>query len=121
MVFSEPDNGVIGFGTKGNGMIRCLSPAQIATAPNAISAVRQALVLHRDGPPPIPELDYRIIDSKFDYARALHLIGTRFDEPVTIDIEYGPWPDHHMLARSEEHTSELQSRCHLVCRLLLVK
>lgn len=100
MVFSEPDNGVIGFGTKGNGMIRCLSPAQIATAPNAISAVRQALVLHRDGPPPIPELDYRIIDSKFDYARALHLIGTRFDEPVTIDIEYGPWPDHHMLAVS---------------------
>src|SRR3989449_5784368 len=27
-------------------------------------------------------------------------------------------PDH---ARSEEHTSELQSRLHLVCRLLLVK
>src|SRR2546422_7773346 len=28
-------------------------------------------------------------------------------------------PDH--LARSEEHTSELQSRLHLVCRLLLEK
>src|SRR2546429_3643677 len=27
-----------------------------------------------------------------------------------------PWPD-----RSEEHTSELQSRLHLVCRLLLEK
>src|SRR2546422_7475000 len=27
-------------------------------------------------------------------------------------------PDHH---RSEEHTSELQSRLHLVCRLLLEK
>src|SRR2546422_2898826 len=26
-----------------------------------------------------------------------------------------------LLARSEEHTSELQSRLHLVCRLLLVK
>src|SRR2546422_10465395 len=28
-----------------------------------------------------------------------------------------PWP----LSRSEEHTSELQSRLHLVCRLLLEK
>src|SRR5690625_5892215 len=27
----------------------------------------------------------------------------------------------HMLLRSEEHTSELQSRGHLVCRLLLEK
>src|SRR5437870_7551540 len=27
----------------------------------------------------------------------------------------------HVLARSEEHTSELQSRGHLVCRLLLEK
>src|SRR3989449_6759893 len=27
----------------------------------------------------------------------------------------------HLLARSEEHTSELQSRLHLVCRLLLEK
>src|SRR2546422_8602985 len=29
--------------------------------------------------------------------------------------------DHHRIARSEEHTSELQSRLHLVCRLLLEK
>src|SRR5690554_7488334 len=28
---------------------------------------------------------------------------------------------HALLARSEEHTSELQSRPHLVCRLLLEK
>src|SRR2546422_7179384 len=28
---------------------------------------------------------------------------------------------HHGFARSEEHTSELQSRLHLVCRLLLEK
>src|SRR2546422_10762808 len=28
---------------------------------------------------------------------------------------------HEELARSEEHTSELQSRLHLVCRLLLEK
>src|SRR2546428_6197035 len=29
--------------------------------------------------------------------------------------------DHHVRARSEEHTSELQSRSDLVCRLLLEK
>src|SRR5690625_6621585 len=29
--------------------------------------------------------------------------------------------DRYVLARSEEHTSELQSRGHLVCRLLLEK
>src|SRR2546422_7439694 len=28
---------------------------------------------------------------------------------------------HFLLSRSEEHTSELQSRLHLVCRLLLEK
>src|SRR5690348_18093881 len=33
-----------------------------------------------------------------------------------------PGPEHHfLLNRSEEHTSELQSPVHLVCRLLLEK
>src|SRR5206468_10822427 len=31
------------------------------------------------------------------------------------------WPESHRGARSEEHTSELQSRSDLVCRLLLEK
>src|SRR5690554_7087457 len=31
------------------------------------------------------------------------------------------WPRVRRLSRSEEHTSELQSRPHLVCRLLLEK
>src|SRR2546429_7067177 len=35
-----------------------------------------------------------------------------FDAEHALDVEY---------ARSEEHTSELQSRLHLVCRLLLEK
>src|SRR5690625_3381626 len=39
--------------------------------------------------------------------------GRRLDDAV-------PWADAH-LPRSEEHTSELQSRGHLVCRLLLEK
>src|SRR3712207_7007800 len=33
----------------------------------------------------------------------------------------GARPAHRMLQRSEEHTSELQSRQYLVCRLLLEK
>src|SRR2546429_1434674 len=32
-----------------------------------------------------------------------------------------PWHRGHRPSRSEEHTSELQSRLHLVCRLLLEK
>src|SRR5690625_6749006 len=37
-------------------------------------------------------------------------------------LEHGPLPAHSIvLIRSEEHTSELQSRGHLVCRLLLEK
>src|SRR2546422_9788850 len=32
-----------------------------------------------------------------------------------------PWPVTGCATRSEEHTSELQSRLHLVCRLLLEK
>src|SRR5687768_18408203 len=31
------------------------------------------------------------------------------------------WPSKNIRRRSEEHTSELQSRLHLVCRLLLEK
>src|SRR2546429_968527 len=39
---------------------------------------------------------------------------------------FAKWADPHrkpsyLFARSEEHTSELQSRLHLVCRLLLEK
>src|SRR5258705_7852319 len=33
----------------------------------------------------------------------------------------GRWPKQAVTARSEEHTSELQSLRHLVCRLLLEK
>src|SRR5256885_12705441 len=31
------------------------------------------------------------------------------------------WPNSRFASRSEEHTSELQSPCNLVCRLLLEK
>src|SRR2546426_7943767 len=37
------------------------------------------------------------------------------------DQKCGPQEDARTLSRSEEHTSELQSPCNLVCRLLLEK
>src|SRR5688500_13811044 len=38
------------------------------------------------------------------------------------ETSYGPQLDIHKIrARSEEHTSELQSPCNIVCRLLLEK
>src|SRR5690625_6260081 len=36
-------------------------------------------------------------------------------------IRISNWEKHQNVERSEEHTSELQSRGHLVCRLLLEK
>src|SRR5207253_10045881 len=47
-----------------------------------------------------------------DYAFVQSLMSGRVTEPG----KFANW-----IARSEEHTSELQSRGHLVCRLLLEK
>src|SRR2546422_8577151 len=43
--------------------------------------------------------------------------------PQVVDVIQHLYPvdQRRAAARSEEHTSELQSRLHLVCRLLLVK
>src|SRR2546422_5156311 len=42
--------------------------------------------------------------------------------PPAMTVRTGPYPRRASCAtRSEEHTSELQSRLHLVCRLLLEK
>src|SRR5689334_23746571 len=45
--------------------------------------------------------------------------------PLTSTVDPSPLGafrgDHHPRVRSEEHTSELQSQFHLVCRLLLEK
>src|SRR5256885_9288062 len=50
---------------------------------------------------------------------AVGISRARHELPETATLEH-----HHppaVLARSEEHTSELQSPCNLVCRLLLEK
>src|SRR2546422_1285704 len=40
---------------------------------------------------------------------------------TALDLVYAPGETRWVRMRSEEHTSELQSRLHLVCRLLLEK
>src|SRR5256885_1135347 len=53
--------------------------------------------------------------------RAVCLRHCRFTRPRALRSEHGaPGCDRGAL-RSEEHTSELQSPCNLVCRLLLEK
>src|SRR5690625_7923228 len=67
----------------------------------------------------------------FRSKRQLKSLGFAYDwdrEISTIEENYYKWTQwifiklyEKGLARSEEHTSELQSRGHLVCRLLLEK
>src|SRR3989449_5038095 len=60
-----------------------------------------------------------------DEASRLKVVGLiRQTRPrvVILPFPVGRHPDHRVASeRSEEHTSELQSRLHLVCRLLLEK
>src|SRR3712207_7710448 len=51
--------------------------------------------------------------------RGIELLDTGFQDQV-IDVQWLP-DGSGFLFRSEEHTSELQSRQYLVCRLLLEK
>src|SRR2546422_11428776 len=57
---------------------------------------------------------YALFDLEIDRAQGLHSIATRFGVR-------GAFVGARRNRRSEEHTSELQSRLHLVCRLLLEK
>src|SRR5689334_24551803 len=47
----------------------------------------------------------------------------RYSATLALTVRPAPhgWVGTHASARSEEHTSELQSQFHLVCRLLLEK
>src|SRR2546422_3612210 len=52
---------------------------------------------------------------------AMAQISGQYIEARTADVYTGPCFANSEVNRSEEHTSELQSRLHLVCRLLLEK
>src|SRR5690554_7640740 len=60
----------------------------------------------------------------FDYLHSDHFDGERFKNLEHHSLEQSRFDLYKWLftrKRSEEHTSELQSRPHLVCRLLLEK
>src|SRR5256885_4237307 len=57
----------------------------------------------------------------YDTAKALANVVLMSEIPTSARRWRAPWRCRSQRARSEEHTSELQSPCNLVCRLLLEK
>src|SRR5256885_7800918 len=53
--------------------------------------------------------------------RTLPWLAVRGQGRHSRSTRHWPWRPHAQQCRSEEHTSELQSPCNLVCRLLLEK
>src|SRR3712207_7866019 len=82
--------------------------------------------LFRSPHPDHATLEVRVPDSQATVGEAEAVIavvhalagwlGERFDAGEALDV-----PPDWVVGRSEEHTSELQSRQYLVCRLLLEK
>src|SRR5687768_17981438 len=73
-------------------------------------------------------LDHVAVGRARDHARPRRLaVAHELQDPAlafAVDLretQLGLLVERHGLLRSEEHTSELQSRLHLVCRLLLEK
>src|SRR5690606_40852917 len=64
---------------------------------------------------PIAEIDPRLAEHHAPRA------ADRADAQIEVELLAQPRPRGRELIRSEEHTSELQSRENLVCRLLLEK
>src|SRR5690625_6192199 len=71
------------------------------------------IVIHGNQTAAVPNHYVRYLEKTF--RRVLDLQGT----PVRVEFKSSENPFSRV--RSEEHTSELQSRGHLVCRLLLEK
>src|SRR3712207_6995340 len=61
----------------------------------------------------------RLLARGVDVRPVAHVLLGQADDLV--EVEPAGDGQHHVAGRSEEHTSELQSRQYLVCRLLLEK
>src|SRR2546422_2093532 len=102
------------------------SPAPVSTLIDDFARI--ALQPLRDHPPPVAGLgltdpfstDYLLLNPLLLSMDHPHFAAVTFAEVQVFNL-----PELHLpltrLVRSEEHTSELQSRLHLVCRLLLEK
>src|SRR5690625_6154314 len=69
---------------------------------------------------PLPGVNVRIVDDQ-DNPVAEGAVGHVQVQGPNVFSGYWQMPEKTAEERSEEHTSELQSRGHLVCRLLLEK
>src|SRR3989442_11613296 len=72
------------------------------------------------------KLDRELIGELEQYCQYLesdrdYVIAQALSVAFRKDKGFAEWQRNHSIERSEEHTSELQSRPHLVCRLLLEK
>src|SRR5690554_7410670 len=88
-----------------------------------MSAQASAYTLHSEGGTELNldiEAVFGVFTSKENYATFGKTDGGGSDWQEGY-IKYGLSGSHAYQSRSEEHTSELQSRPHLVCRLLLEK
>src|SRR2546429_6282217 len=63
---------------------------------------------------------FRSLTQSQDKAKIVS-VAQQVEQKETLAIQYTIELRHLLTDRSEEHTSELQSRLHLVCRLLLEK
>src|SRR5438445_5554833 len=78
----------------------------------------KARVRMADGAPPLyGDADFRSVQVNLKIRNSVKDIGCTFNG-CAADILYGIL---NLQVRSEEHTSELQSRQYIVCRLLLEK
>src|SRR3712207_282415 len=75
-------------------------------------------LVHDVGAPQPRGHDQRLLEAQLEGLRADHLVAARTEQGARERVEL---LDGERLERSEEHTSELQSRQYLVCRLLLEK
>src|SRR6266481_8075550 len=85
-------------------------------------------LLREDVAVPIPSAASRMITSRPAWASRRATARPITPVPITThstlsirSSDSGLWPHGGVRRRSEEHTSELQSQFHLVCRLLLEK
>src|SRR3712207_7190739 len=67
------------------------------------------------------QLDEKLVERLLDHRRRLLFVGQLGEERMVAEATRDEAAVGALMPRSEEHTSELQSRQYLVCRLLLEK
>src|SRR2546422_3600837 len=69
----------------------------------------------------IQDFQTKVVDLQWRMQEQSQRLATLLDKPAVDQAAALAQVDEVLGVRSEEHTSELQSRLHLVCRLLLEK